>query len=98
MDFKDKEDELLEQFYALCNDFKPVDIPKSTNFWLVRTKRGHFYNDFCIKNFVALGWNLIDSSNINSDEELFKDIIMAKYSANKRPGYPLNQSRNWHAP
>ena len=95
MDFKDKEDELLEQFYALCNDFKPVDIPKSTNFWLVRTKRGHFYNDFCIKNFVALGWNLIDSSNINSDEELFKDIIMAKYSANKRPGYPLNQSRTF---
>ena len=68
---------------------------KSTNFWLVRTKRGHFYNDFCIKNFVALGWNLIDSSNINSDEELFKDIIMAKYSANKRPGYPLNQSRTF---
>ncbi len=84
---------LLESSFK---DFNPAEVPKHTNFWLVRAKRGHFYDTFLLKNFIALGWNLIDQNSLSSfDEKTLKDQILHYYTDNSRPGYPLNQSRTF---
>lgn len=92
----DKDMELQSHIEAYTNNFRPIEIPENTNFWLVRTKRGHFYNDFYLKRFIALGWNLIDRSRLYSvEEDYLKEEISKNYKDNKRPGYPLNQSRTF---
>jgi hypothetical protein len=98
--YNTKTDELFEYITRFIDDFKPTQIPDDTNFWLVRTKGGRLYNDFCIKNFVALGWNIIDRNSLtdelNEDQETdLKNNIGTYYKDNKRPGYPLNQSRTF---
>lgn len=98
-----KTNELFEHISSYIDHFKPVNIPSSTNFWLVRTKGGRFYNDFCIQNFIALGWNIIDQDTLYDDfdegqeesEQILKEEVLIKYKGNKRPGYPVNQSRTF---
>lgn len=52
-----------------------VNIDENTNFWLVRTNGGIFYDDYKEEEFIALGWNYVDSNNVNEkDEEKIKFI------------------------
>ena len=41
---------------AILN-YKIPEIPEDTRFWMIRTKKGYFYNEFIGKKFVALAWN-----------------------------------------
>ena len=43
------EKQLLDE---LLNFSVPV-IPSTTRFWMIRTQRGYFYNEFITKRFVA---------------------------------------------
>lgn len=43
---------------AIENFSVPI-IPPTTHFWMIRTKKGYFYNEFLSKRFVALAWNNI---------------------------------------
>ena len=52
---------LIEMGEYLNNVVIP-DIPIETNFWLIRTKSGYFYDEFVNEKFVALGWNHITKS------------------------------------
>lgn len=92
-----KDQELINQISTFIDSFKPIEIPEDTNFWLVRTKGGRFYNDFCIKNFIALGWNTLHNEILidDLDEESLKEDILLRYPGNKRPGYPINQSKTF---
>ena len=35
-------------------EFKVPIIPPNTHFWMIRTKKGYFYQEFLSKRFVAL--------------------------------------------
>ena len=74
------------------NQVEIPNIPEDTNFWLVRTMAGYFYDEFVMGGYVALGWNHItestsfDSKNI----EILKDEIKERYG-DKRPGIAVNK-------
>ena len=42
-------------------------ISDTTNFWMVRTKRGFFFDEFLKEEYIAIGWNLVRKAMI-SDE------------------------------
>ncbi len=74
------------------NNFVIPDIPEDTNFWLIRTMSGYFYKEFIKKEFVALGWNFIDSKTSFSkkDIEILKEHISERYG-DSRPGVTIRK-------
>ena len=40
-------------------NFKIPEVSNDTKFWMIRTKKGYFYNEFIGKKFVALAWNSV---------------------------------------
>lgn len=78
---------------ALLN-FSIEEIPEATRFWMIRTKKGYFYNEFISQKFVALGWNEILIDNYNADEEALKEHIKNVYG-DKRPGLAVNKCKNF---
>lgn len=78
--------------YSEVLDIK--DIKSNINFWLVRSKGGAFYDEFKNEEYIALGWNYIDSKNIyESNEEKLKDIKseIERIYKNKQGGAIFNK-------
>lgn len=50
------------------------------HFWMIRAKRGFFFDEYVDNKFIAIGWNLIKASRINhtlsedQEKELKEDI------------------------
>ena len=70
-------------------------ISKDTNFWMVRAKRGFFFDEFLRKEYIAIGWNSISKSMISdrltrSQENTLKASIKEIYGESK-PGTALNK-------
>ena len=45
-----------------------IDIPNvlpQCRFWMIRTKGGHFYDEFLKNGYIAIGLNFINKSNLN---------------------------------
>ena len=62
MDSKINENKILN---AILN-FEIKEIDSETRFWMIRTKKGYFYDEFIANRFVAVAWNIItkaDNSN-----------------------------------
>lgn len=78
------------------NSVKIPDIPDKTNFWLIRSKGGYFYEEFITKKFVALGWNHIDKSTSFDDKSvmMLKDQIKERYG-DQRPGVSISKCRRF---
>lgn len=77
---------LIEMGEYLRN-IKIPDVSDNTNFWLIRTMKGYFYDEFINQNYVALGWNFV-TQNTSFDKmniEILKDQIKERYE-DKRPG------------
>lgn len=56
-------------------DFLNVkEIDKDLKFWLVRSKKGVFFDEYCNEKFIALGWNYLDSKNISKKGEKLEEI------------------------
>ena len=77
------------------NYFNIPSISESTNFWMVRTKRGFFFDEFINHEFIAIGWNSITSDMIRpslSKHQIddLKESIKEDYGENK-PGTALNK-------
>ena len=50
---------------AIDNIFHNIPtISADTNFWMIRTKQGFFFNEFLSNEYVAIGWNLITHAKI----------------------------------
>lgn len=69
-------------------DFLNIEnISENTNFWLVRTNGGRFYEEYKSDGYIALGWNLVDSKNVYEDDEvelkLIKDELERVYEKKK---------------
>lgn len=79
----------IEQFLNI-----PV-IGDDTNFWMMRAKRGFFFDEFITDEFIAIGWNLITKSMINpvlagTQAKSLKESIKNTYDESK-PGTALNK-------
>jgi|GEM_PF-950245 len=72
-------------------------INESTRFWMIRTKRGYFYNEFISNDFVALAWNTITSATDFSEASLdaLKDQVLLKYEEIKRPTTVINKCKSF---
>ncbi len=75
--------------------FSIPKISKDTNFWMVRAKRGFFFDEFLGKEYIAIGWNSISKSMISenlshSQEKALKASIKEIYGESK-PGTALNK-------
>lgn len=45
-------------------------ISDTTNFWMVRTKRGFFFDEFLKEEYIAIGWNLVRKAMISDELSL----------------------------
>lgn len=81
-----------KEFLAALNEFTIPEIPEDTKFWMVRTKKGYFYDEFVSKRFVAIGWNAIDKKTDKSEknQETLKSYLEDKYGE-KRPKMAINK-------
>lgn len=86
---KEKELEILEE---LINFNIPI-IPETTQFWMIRTQQGYFYDEFIARRFVAIAWNNIDECTDLSGEnvERLKDEIMVEFPKIRRPSVVINK-------
>lgn len=85
-------DEELSLLNSILNFQVPI-IPEDTRFWMVRTQKGYFYNEFITRRFVALAWNNIDSNTDFSENarESLKDDILMEYKEIHRPSTVINK-------
>ena len=75
-----------------------LDVPSiknDTNFWMVRAKRGFFFDEFIRNEFIAIGWNSVTKAMISqnltrSQSDRLKASIKATYDESK-PGTSLNK-------
>lgn len=75
-----------------------LNIPSvgdDTNFWMVRAKRGFFFDEFIRNEFIAIGWNSITKAMISqtltrSQSDRLKASIKETYGESK-PGTALNK-------
>lgn len=85
-------------FDDLINSIKVENVSKNTRFWLIRSKKGFFYEEFVKDNFIALGWNMIDQKYLskltNIKEEELKKEIKEKYDVSQ-PGRILNKCKTF---
>lgn len=75
--------------------FSIPTIDKDTNFWMVRAKRGFFFDEFLKNEFIGIGWNSVTKSMINpklskSQSEGLKEDLKEIYGES-RPGTALNK-------
>lgn len=68
-------------------------IPRTTRFWMIRTKKGYFYNEFISKRFVALAWNNITQNTdfSESSRDSLKDDILMEFNEIQRPSTVINK-------
>lgn len=88
-----KELNLLESI----SSFEVPVIPDDTRFWMIRTQKGYFYQEFMSKEFVAIAWNNISESTDFSEQarERLSDDIMLNYPEIQRPSTVINKCHNF---
>lgn len=81
---------------STLNEFNIPEIPKEINFWMIRTKKGYFYDEFVENKFVALGWNAINKNTdvSKSSQETLKEYLSNTYGE-KRPKLAINKCNNF---
>lgn len=80
---------------VLESDIRVID--DNTRFWMIRTKKGYFYNEFISNDFIALAWNTITSDTDFSEAALdaLKDQILLNYEEIKRPTTVINKCKSF---
>lgn len=88
-----KELEILDEIL----NFKIRKIPDETRFWMIRTQKGYFYNEFIAREFVAIAWNNISAKTDFSEQskERLKDDIVMKFPEISRPSTVINKCKNF---
>lgn len=78
-------------------EFKVPIIPPNTHFWMIRTKKGYFYQEFLSKRFVALAWNNItqETDFSESNRDSLKDDILMTFKEIHRPSTVINKCHSF---
>ena len=83
----------------LADEFNYPIIEEKTRVWFFRTQSGTYYLDFCINQYIALGWNLVPASLIVDSKEkqaAKKDKVSKLYPEEQRPGLILGQMETFY--
>lgn len=88
-------DSKSQLIYESLSNYSVQTITDETNFWMVRTKKGFFYREFITKQYIALAWNIIDSSTSMNDTKALSEYITQKYPEIKRPAFVINKCKNF---
>lgn len=75
----------------IVNSIKINNIDSKKNFWMIRTRRGFFYNEFIENKYVALGWNVLDANRLDAieneeDQKRLKEELEYTYRTTKNQG------------
>ena len=75
--------------------FNIPTIAEETNFWMIRAKKGFFFDEFLRNEYIAMGWNSVTKSMISSimsktHSEWLKEELKEIYGES-RPGTALNK-------
>ncbi|MBD9338129.1 MAG: hypothetical protein EGP69_09425 [[Ruminococcus] faecis] len=89
MDSKINENKILN---AILN-FEIKEIDSETRFWMIRTKKGYFYDEFIANRFVAVAWNIITKDTVISEQTkgTIANRILTDYPGIKRPTTAINK-------
>lgn len=69
-------------------------IKTNSDYWLVRTESGLYYDDFNTGSFIAIGWDAIDEKKLKQtggNPAQLKNEIESLYPDDKQPGRTANQ-------
>lgn len=80
---------------AIANIMCIPTINSNTNFWMIRAKRGFFFDEYIQNHFIAIGWNSIRESTMkggitSTQEKMLKAMIKQEYGE-KVPGTAVNK-------
>lgn len=83
-------------FWENIKSFEIRCINDNARFWMIRTKKGYFYDEFVRERFIALGWNIITSStDVNAQSiDALKEEIFNEYR-DSRPMGPINKCKSF---
>lgn len=83
-------------FSELLSSYRIRNIQEDTRFWMIRTKKGFFYDEFINEHFVALGWNVITSLTDMGEQSIgnLKQIISREYGES-RPMGAINKCKSF---
>ena len=87
------ENEVLEEIL----NFEVKEIDSNTRFWMVRTKKGYFYDEFIANGYVALAWNNITKETVISEQtrKTLCNQIITSYPEIKRPNTVINKCNSF---
>ena len=90
-------EQLLQEqtFLESILNFNLRIIDSNVHFWMIRTKKGYFYNEFISNGFVALAWNIVTEKTDFSITETLKDQILLSYEDIKRPTTVINKCKSF---
>ena len=69
-------------------------LKTNSDYWLVRTESGLYYDDFNNSSFIAIGWNAVDEEklkNVETDPTQLRTVVESLYPDDKQPGRTANQ-------
>ncbi|MBO0445462.1 hypothetical protein JZO78_03815 [Enterococcus ureilyticus] len=69
-------------------------LKTNSDYWLVRTESGSYYDDFNSGSFIAIGWNAIDQKIMEKNKDnpsQLKVQVESLYKDDKQPGRTANQ-------
>lgn len=71
-------------------------ISDSTNFWMVRSKKGVFFDEFLRNNYIAIGWNILTETTLSEHEDDYlKSYLTLTQYKDKMPGTAVNKCRRF---
>lgn len=71
-------------------------IPKTKNYWLVRTQGGKYYEEYRKNGFIAINWDEISVNDIkNLSREDLENKIKEYYPKKKKPGRAAGQLKTF---
>ncbi|MDO4267441.1 MAG: hypothetical protein Q4C73_03125 [Eubacteriales bacterium] len=89
-------DNSIREFIEKSVNYKIREIDSDTHFWMIRTKRGYFFEEFVKEGYVALGWNIITKGTVLDcqSKTIVKESIQRLYG-DKRPMLAVNKCENF---
>lgn len=84
---------IQSEFIDELMNYGLTQISSETRFWMIRTKKGYFYEEFIKNHYVALAWNTIDktTSFSSATKDAVCDSIRASYKEIQRPTTVFNK-------
>ncbi len=72
-------------------------ISDYTNFWMIRSKQGVFYNEYINGEYIAIGWNALTEFILSGsdNDDYYKQILKDNNYPDKVPGTALNKCRRF---